>query len=103
MKWQKKYCANFCGKLDLAKYRMLLEVLDAEFAFGMIKQLNRMGRVMKISEKRHTELYRAITNPIIDLRVRLHMGDAKDFDLELKCLEHKIYAKIKDALYLSKS
>jgi hypothetical protein len=58
---------------------------------------------MRISEKRHTELYGAISNPIMDLRVRLKMGDAEDIDLELWGLEKKIYAEIKAALYLAKS
>jgi hypothetical protein len=58
---------------------------------------------MRISEKRHAELYGAISNPIMSLRIKRQMGDTQDIDTALWELEQKIYAEIKDALYLSKS
>ena len=58
---------------------------------------------MKISEKRHTELYLAISNPITDLRVKNAMGDVKDLDEELFVLENRIYKEIKEALELQKT
>jgi hypothetical protein len=58
---------------------------------------------MKISEKRHTKLYRAISNPITGLRVKHSMGDAKDLDEELFVLENRIYKEIKEALDLQKT
>ncbi len=58
---------------------------------------------MKISEKRHANLYRAISNPIIDLRVRHSMGEVKDLDEELFVLENRIYKEIKEVLELQKT
>lgn len=58
---------------------------------------------MKISEKRHTKLYRSISNPITDLRVKHSMGDVKDLDEELFVLENRIYKEIKEALDLQKT
>ena len=58
---------------------------------------------MKISEKKHTELYRSISNPITDLRVRHAMGKIEDLDEELFVLENRIYKEIKEALNLTKT
>ena len=58
---------------------------------------------MKISEKRHTKLYRGISNPITDLRVKHAMGDVKDLDEELFILENRIYKEIKEALELHRT
>ena len=58
---------------------------------------------MRISEKRHSELYRAITNPITALRVKIAMDDVKDIDEELFVLENRVYKEIKEALNLTKT
>jgi len=58
---------------------------------------------MKISEKRFTELYRAIINPIMELRVKQKMGDVTDIDEELFVLENRIYKEVKEALNLTKT
>jgi len=58
---------------------------------------------MKISEKRFTELYRAISNPIMELRVKHKMGDVTDIDEELFVLENRIYKEVKEALNLTKA
>ena len=58
---------------------------------------------MKISEKRHTKLYRAISNPITDLRVKHTMGEVEDLDLELFALQNRIHKEIKEALELTKT
>jgi hypothetical protein len=55
---------------------------------------------MKISKKRNKKLYRAIINPIMDLRVKNARGLVKDFDEELFVLENRIYKEIKEALNL---
>ena len=58
---------------------------------------------MKISEKRFIKLYRAISGPIMDLRVKQSMVDVIDIDKELFMLENRIYEEVKEALNLTKT
>lgn len=58
---------------------------------------------MRISKKRHFKLYRSISNPITDLRVKHAKGDVKDLDEELFVLENRIYKEIKEVLELQKT
>lgn len=55
---------------------------------------------MIISKKRHFQLYKSISNPITDLRVKFAKGNVKDLDQELFVLENRIYKEIKEALSL---
>lgn len=57
---------------------------------------------MNISEKRHEKLYKAVSNPIMSLRVKSGMGNVKDLDEELFVLENRIYKEIKEALNLTR-
>jgi hypothetical protein len=59
---------------------------------------------MKISEKRHSDLYSSIHNPIMDIRLSIRLGESsKDIDRLLFELETKIYEKVSEALSISKS
>ena len=57
---------------------------------------------MRISEKKHAELYRSISNPITDLRIKHAMGEVIDIERELPVLENRIYKEIKETLKLKK-
>ena len=60
---------------------------------------------MKISQKKRSELYKAIADPIMDLRLKNQHGSANDrrkMDDHLFNLEREIYDKIKNVLNLSR-
>jgi hypothetical protein len=58
---------------------------------------------MRISAKRHEKLYRAIADPIMDLRVKHSMGEVKNIDADLFVLVNRIHKEIKEALELTKT
>jgi len=53
---------------------------------------------MRISDKRRQEMYRAIHDAIVDVRIELKLSP-KD-DVKLAQVEHKIWKKQKEALGL---
>jgi hypothetical protein len=53
---------------------------------------------MRLSSKTRTELYKAIAEPIIDVRIKLKLPDNADF--EVAQVEHKIWRRVKEALKL---
>ena len=61
---------------------------------------------MRISRKKHAELYKSIYDPIMDLRVSNEGGsieDRRDMDDRLFKLENEIYRRIAATLNLPKS
>jgi len=59
---------------------------------------------MIIGEKRHKELYSAISDPIMDLRIKNNGGmTIEEMDEKLFALETAIYKRITTALDLQKS
>jgi hypothetical protein len=60
--------------------------------------LNRKCNSMKISQKRSDELYKAIHDSIVDVRISLKLP-AKD-DVTLAQVEHEIWRKQKQVLGL---
>lgn len=61
---------------------------------------------MNISEKRHSELYSAISDPIMAARIEIYGLDGLtkvQIDDRLYKLELAIYQRVKDALNLHKS
>ena len=61
---------------------------------------------MIISAKRHDKLYKAISDPIMDLRVintKNRLMTVEEMDQKLFNLEMEIYRKIRDALDLHKN
>lgn len=58
---------------------------------------------MKMSETRRSELYRAISDPIMELRLkyyRKHRVNADELDKELFELEQRVWRKVHDVLNL---
>lgn len=58
---------------------------------------------MKMSETRRSELYRAISDPIMELRLtyyRKRRVNADELDKELFELEQKVWRKVHDVLNL---
>jgi hypothetical protein len=55
---------------------------------------------MRISKKTQIKLYRAVWDPIMDLRVKNAQGKVVDLDEELFVLENRITKEIKEALSL---
>lgn len=58
---------------------------------------------MIISKERHSELYKAIADPIMDLRIKLSASIADDMDIKLDKLEIDIYIRIIKVMNLQKS
>ena len=59
---------------------------------------------MVISEKRHKELYSAISDPIMELRIISNSGlSIEAMDRKLSDLESEIYNRIRKALDLHKA
>jgi len=61
---------------------------------------------MRISQKRHSDLYKSISDPIMDLRFKLVMNKdttTEELDKHLFDLEIEIYKRIVSVLDLTKT
>lgn len=59
---------------------------------------------MRISEKKHSDLYKSISNPVMEARVKICMGESiESIDKMLFDLETEIYKNVAKTLNLTKS